>query len=229
MLHLSASRRCCGTVVSNPTAVVDPCLHGLQKSAATNSASPLLSAIVDCFRLDAMIGYQPSFPRNHDAVPLTLNRSASLAQSESQYVNTEPTGALFTASRLSVVGRTIIIPGFPRRYRGTDLFSSCPYRSHVPGLMRPFPSHSVGPLYRSIAIFQPAFDTLIVCLEEALARLFHDVPISVFFWSFLEQTCCTPPACLPHTKCRLRNCTPPLSLPGFVPRNVLVLLTPHCS
>ena len=76
------------------------------ESVATNSASRLLSAIVDCFLLDAVIGYQPSLPRNHDAVPFTLNRSASPAQSASLYVNTEPTGALFTASRLSVVGRT---------------------------------------------------------------------------------------------------------------------------
>ena len=48
------------------------------ESAATNSASPLLSAIVDRFLLDAVIGYQ-SLPRNHDAVPLTLNRSTSPA------------------------------------------------------------------------------------------------------------------------------------------------------
>ena len=88
------------------------------ESAATNSASPLLSAIVDCFLLDAMIGYQPSLPRNHDAAPLALNRSASPAQSESLYVNTEPTGALFTAFRLSIVGRTVMIP---RRYRRIDL------------------------------------------------------------------------------------------------------------
>ena len=60
-------------------------------------------------------------PRNHDAFPLTLNRSASPAQSESPYVNTEPTGALFTASRLSVVGRIVTIPGFPRKYRRIDL------------------------------------------------------------------------------------------------------------
>ena len=79
-------------------------------SASTNSASPLLSAIVDYFVLDAVIGYHPSFPRNHDAVPLTLNRPASVAQSESPYFNTKPTGALFTACRLSVVGRTVIIP-----------------------------------------------------------------------------------------------------------------------
>ena len=87
------------------------------ESAATNSASPLLSAIVDCFLLDAVIGYQPSLPRNHDAVPLTLNRSASPAQSESSYVNTEPTGALSTASRLSVVGCTVMVPWITRRYR----------------------------------------------------------------------------------------------------------------
>ena len=91
------------------------------ESAATNSASPLLCAIVVCVLLDAVIGNQPSLPRNHDAVPLTLNRSASPAQSESPHVNTEPTGALFTASRLSVVDRTVMIPGFPRRYRRIDL------------------------------------------------------------------------------------------------------------
>ena len=38
-------------------------------SAATNSASPLLSAIVDCFLFIAVIGYQPSLPFTHDAVP----------------------------------------------------------------------------------------------------------------------------------------------------------------
>ena len=67
-------------------------------SAATNSASPLLSAIVDGFLLDAVI-----------------------AQSGSPYVNAEPTGALLTASRLSVVGRIVMIPGIPRRYRNVDL------------------------------------------------------------------------------------------------------------
>ena len=91
------------------------------ESAATNSASPLLIAIFDCFLLDAVIGYQPSLPRNHDTVPFTLNRSASPAQSEPPYVNTDPTRTLFTASKLSVVGRTIIIPGFSRRYRKIDL------------------------------------------------------------------------------------------------------------
>ena len=102
------------------------CCHKLMpsqapESAATNSASPRLTAIVDWFLRDAVIGYQPCLPRNHDPVPLTLNRSASLAQSESPYVNTEPTGALFTASRLSVVGRTFMIPGFPRKCRRIDL------------------------------------------------------------------------------------------------------------
>ena len=85
------------------------------ESAATTSASPLLSAIV------AVIGYQPSLPRNRDAVPLALNRSVSPAQSESPYVITEPTGALFTASRLSVVGRTVMTPVFSRSYRMIDL------------------------------------------------------------------------------------------------------------
>ena len=51
---------------------------------------------------------------------LTLSRSASPAQSESPHVNTEPTGARVAASRLSVVGRTVMIPGFPRRCRKTD-------------------------------------------------------------------------------------------------------------
>ena len=72
------------------------------ESAATNSASPLLRAIVDCSLLDAVIGASP-------------------AQSESPYVNTQPTGGLFTTSRLSVVGRTVMIPGFPRRYRRIDV------------------------------------------------------------------------------------------------------------
>ena len=64
------------------------------ESEANNLSSPLLSAIVDCFLLDAVIGYQPSLPRNHDAEPLTLNRSAPPAQSESTHDVTEPTGAL---------------------------------------------------------------------------------------------------------------------------------------
>ena len=42
-----------------------------------------------------MIGYQLSLPRSHDAVLVVLNRSASPAQSESAYVNTEPAGALW--------------------------------------------------------------------------------------------------------------------------------------
>ena len=63
------------------------------ESAATNKASPLLSAVVDLFLLGATIGHQPSLPRNHDVPRLTLNRSASPAQSEFPYVNTEPTGS----------------------------------------------------------------------------------------------------------------------------------------
>ena len=90
-------------------------------SAATNSASPLLSAIVDCFLLVAVIGYQPNLPYTHDAVPLTLDRSASPARSASPYVNTEPSGARFTASKLKDIGCTFMIPGFPRRYRKIDL------------------------------------------------------------------------------------------------------------
>ena len=107
---LCSLTRFLGTALPNFTNQYHCCRKRLPsqapESVATNSASPLLSAIVDCFLLDAVIGYQPSLPRNHDAVPLTLNTSASPAQSASLYVNTEPTGALFTASRLSVVGRT---------------------------------------------------------------------------------------------------------------------------
>ena len=95
--------------------------QALNSAATTNSASPLLRALVDCFLLDAVIGYQPSLPCTHDVFPLTLNRSASPAQSESSYVSTEPSAALVTASRLSVVGGTAMIPGFPRRNRRIDL------------------------------------------------------------------------------------------------------------
>ena len=90
-------------------------------SAATNSASPLLRASVDCFWLVAVIGYQPNLPYTHDAVPLTLDRSASPARSASPYVNTEPSAARFTASKLKDVGCTFMIPGFPRKYRKIDL------------------------------------------------------------------------------------------------------------
>ena len=85
----SQHRICCDASVSS-SSVFSNCRNRfhLSQSAATNSASPLLSAIVDCILLDAMIGYQPSLPRSHDAAPLTLNRSASPAQSESPYVNT---------------------------------------------------------------------------------------------------------------------------------------------
>ena len=81
-------------------------------SAATNSTSLLLSAIVDYCLLVEVIGYQQSLPFTHDAVPLTLNRSASPAQSASPYVNTEPSRARFTASRLKDIGCAVMIPGF---------------------------------------------------------------------------------------------------------------------
>ena len=79
-----------------------------QESAATNSASPLLSAIVDCFPLDAMIGNQPSLPLSHDAVPLVLNRSASPAQSESP------------SSTLSPQELSSQLPGWCRRPHSHD-------------------------------------------------------------------------------------------------------------
>ena len=90
-------------------------------SAATNSASPPLGAIVDCFLLVAVGGYQPSLSFAHDAVPLTLNRSASPAKTALPHVNTEPSGARFTASKLKVIGCTVMVPGFPRRHRWIHL------------------------------------------------------------------------------------------------------------
>ena len=158
----SAPRHCIRTVVA--TLLSQTHASQAPESAATNSAWPLLSAIIDCSVLDAVVGYQPSLPRNHDAVLLALNRSAYPAQSESPYVSTEPTGALFTTSRLSVVGRT---------------HSSYLCRLHVQGLMRPFPSHSADPLGRSITIVQQAVGTLFVRFQAALAHLFYGVPISV--------------------------------------------------
>ena len=83
-----------------------------QAPKCSNQVRFTTAEIVNDFLLYAMIGHQPSLPRNHGAFPLTLNRSASPIQSESPYVNTEPTRALFTASRLSVVGRTVMIRGF---------------------------------------------------------------------------------------------------------------------
>ena len=67
-----------------------PMLSQAPQSAATNSASPLLSAVVDCFLLDAMIGNQPSLSFTHDALPLTLNRSASPAQSVQDFHEASP-------------------------------------------------------------------------------------------------------------------------------------------
>ena len=151
------------------------------ESAATTSASPLQSAIVDFFLLDAVIGYQPCLPRNHDPVPLTLSRSASPAQSESPHVSCEATGALFTASRLSVVGRTLMIPGLPRRYRKIDF--SCPCWSHVhlhfKGLMRPVPSHSASQLGQSTTVFQQGARRLCIRLQASPSHPSHGIPSAV--------------------------------------------------
>ena len=100
---------CVQTFAANSTAVVDPCLHRLQTAQQTNSAYPLLSASDDCFLLVAVIGYQRSLPFTHDAVPLTLNRSASPAQSASPYVNAEPSGARFAASKLKDIGAQVCV------------------------------------------------------------------------------------------------------------------------
>ena len=97
------------TFATSFTAVVDPYVHRLQTALQTNSASPLLSAIVDGFLLVAVIGHKPSLPFTHDAVPLTLNRSASPAQSASPYVNAEPSGARFAASRLKNVDAQLCV------------------------------------------------------------------------------------------------------------------------
>ena len=80
-------RQCFRNVAASSTVVEDPRFSQAPESAATYRASPLLSAVVDVFLLDAGIGHQPSLPRNHDAAPLTLSRSASPAQSESPHVN----------------------------------------------------------------------------------------------------------------------------------------------
>ena len=81
----------------------------IPENAATNSASPLLSPIVDCFLLDAVIEKQASLLCTHDAVPLTLNRSAS-PPNLSPHTPTLSCQELFSkASRLSVV-RTAEIP-----------------------------------------------------------------------------------------------------------------------
>ena len=55
------------------------CCRKLMPSQATESEATcsLPSAIVDCLLLDAVIVYQPSLPRNHDAIPLTLNWSVA--------------------------------------------------------------------------------------------------------------------------------------------------------
>ena len=106
---------------TSSTAVVDPRLHRLQTAQQPILVFSLLGAIVDCFLLVAVGGYQPSLSFTHDAVPLTLNRSASPAKTALPHVNTEPSGARFTASKLKVIGCTVMIPGFPRRYRWIHL------------------------------------------------------------------------------------------------------------
>ena len=82
---------------------------------------------------------------------------------------------------MSVVGRTAMIPGLPRKYRRTALtflMSVSLARLRLDeGLSL---SHSAGPLCRSTAIFQQAVDTLFARLRATLARLFHGVLISVF-------------------------------------------------
>ena len=92
-------------------------LHGVEQPTQLHHCC-VRSSIVFC---STRVGYQPSLPRDRDAAPLTLNRQAPPAQSEYPYANTEPSRALFTDSRLSVVGRTVMIPGVPRRYRRIDL------------------------------------------------------------------------------------------------------------
>ena len=147
--------------------------------AATNSASPLLSAIVDCFLLDEVIGYQPSVPCTHDAVPLTLNRLASPAQSESPYAITEPSRALLTASRLNVVGHTVMIPGVPRRYRRIDLMFLMSCRSHVQGLMRPSSSHSAGQVGQFIKVSKRVVGRLFARFQASPSHRSHGVPTAV--------------------------------------------------
>ena len=95
--------------------------HAFTGSRWCSNHLSFTTAIVDCFLPDAVLGYQPSLLCTHDAVPLTVNRSASPAQSEWPHVSTEPAVAIFTASRLSVVGRTVMISRFPRRYDRIDL------------------------------------------------------------------------------------------------------------
>ena len=119
------------------------------------------------FLLDAVIGYHPSLPRNHDGVPLTLNRSASPAQSESRYVNTEPTGGLFTASRLSVVGRT----GFPRRYRRIDLMFLMSVSLACPRLYEAFPIAQRKSARSILNSFHQAVGRFFVRLQASLSHL----------------------------------------------------------
>ena len=189
----SQHRICCDVSSSSPPTCRSqfhcfrrPIPSQAPESAATNSASPLLSAIVDCFRLDAKIGYQPNFSCSHDAVPLTLKRSASPAQSESPYVSTEPSGALFTASKLRVVGRTVMIPGFPRRYRKTDFIFFMPVSLACPRLDDAFPTAQ----RRSTLSIHSNFPTSCQYTLRSLGggSCSYGVPISMFV-SFWARTC----------------------------------------
>ena len=91
----------------------------------TVSASPLLSAIVDCFLLVAVMGYQLWFPRIHDAVPLTLRLSESPVQWESLNVKTEPSHAPFAVVKPNCNGSIVITPGLALQHIKIDLMFSC--------------------------------------------------------------------------------------------------------
>ena len=189
------------------------------ESAATSSASPLLSVIVDCFLFDAVIGYQPSLLRNPDA----LNRSVSPAQSESPYINTEPTGALFTASRVSVVGRTVMIPGFPRMYRRINLMFLMSVSLARPRLDEAFP---VAQRKSARPVFQHAVGRLFVPLQESLSHLSHGVPSAVLVSS------CGHVELFQHAfhirGINFQKLYPPF-LPKFVPSRALVFFCRHLA
>ena len=80
-------------------------------SAATISASPLVSAIVDCFLLVAVTGCQACLPQIHLRCPTHAVLSESLAQSESLNANAEPSHAHFAASNPNCNDSTDITPG----------------------------------------------------------------------------------------------------------------------
>ena len=189
------------------------------ESAATNSASPLLSAIVDCFLLDAVIGYQQSLPHNHDAVLPTLSRSASPAQSESPHVNTELHKNSFRSFQIEY---TVMIPGFPRRYRRIDLM--CPCRSNVHGLMKLPPSRNANQLGQSITVFQQVVGRLFVRLQASPSHLSQGVS-QRSVGELLSAGMFNSPT--------YEESTPKLYLffvfyQGFVPGSALLLSSPRC-